>query len=248
MKDLPRIFLTSPRKLYKPEEFESSKNQHTKKFFKSKVLCYPTCFRSIQTQQTAWGRKTGENRTYLPSKITERSFTCFRKFSAAKVFQHSNLPPWLAFSTQISSTGPKLTENRAPYLANTVGKWQNVLVFTLFSINCRQRKHLGYLKKVQSVHHNFLVLLRESQVELTKRWNGTGRQIWITQEKLWQSQKWDARIWRNRVSRPSSGPEFCVIWLLKMPASGWGLLWASLSFVPWLALNTFLDVSGAVPV
>ena len=49
------------------------------------------------------------------------------------------------------------------------------------------------------------------------------------------------------MSWPSSGPEFCVIWLLKMPASGWGLLWESSSFVPWLILNMFRDVHGAVP-
>ena len=48
-------------------------------------------------------------------------------------------------------------------------------------------------------------------------------------------------LWR------SSGPEFCAIWLLKMPASGWGLLWASSSFVLWLGLNTFRKVCGAVP-
>ena len=45
----------------------------------------------------------------------------------------------------------------------------------------------------------------------------------------------------------SSGPKFCVIWLLERPASGWGLLWESSSFVPWLILHTFRDVSGAVP-
>ena len=43
------------------------------------------------------------------------------------------------------------------------------------------------------------------------------------------------------------GQRFCVIWLLKRPASGWGLLWESSSFVPWLILNTFQDVSGPVP-
>ena len=48
------------------------------------------------------------------------------------------------------------------------------------------------------------------------------------------------------MSWPSSGPEFCVIWLLKRPASGWGLLWESSWFVPWFILNTFRDVSGAV--
>ena len=45
----------------------------------------------------------------------------------------------------------------------------------------------------------------------------------------------------------SSGPEFCVVWLVKMPVSGWNLLCQSVSFVPWLILNAFRDVSGAVP-
>ena len=49
------------------------------------------------------------------------------------------------------------------------------------------------------------------------------------------------------LSWSSSGPEFCVIWLLKMPASGWGLLWESSSFAPWFILKMFRDVSGAVP-
>ena len=43
------------------------------------------------------------------------------------------------------------------------------------------------------------------------------------------------------------GPELCVIWLLKMPASGWGLLRESSSFAPWFILKMFRDVSGAVP-
>ena len=49
------------------------------------------------------------------------------------------------------------------------------------------------------------------------------------------------------LSWPSSGPEFCIIWSWKMPASGWRSLWESSSFVPWLVLNAFRDVSGAVP-
>ena len=48
-------------------------------------------------------------------------------------------------------------------------------------------------------------------------------------------------------SWPSSGTEFSVIWLWKMPASGWESLRGSSSFVPWLVLNAFRDVSGAVP-
>ena len=40
--------------------------------------------------------------------------------------------------------------------------------------------------------------------------------------------------------------DFCVIWLWKMPASGWGSLWELSSFVPWSVPNAFRDVSGAV--
>ena len=50
-----------------------------------------------------------------------------------------------------------------------------------------------------------------------------------------------------RVSWPSSGPEFCVIWPWKRPASGRGSLWESSSFVPWLVFNAFRDGSGVVP-
>ena len=39
----------------------------------------------------------------------------------------------------------------------------------------------------------------------------------------------------------SSRPE------VRRPASGWGSLWESSSFVPWLIVNTFRDVSGVVP-
>ena len=50
-----------------------------------------------------------------------------------------------------------------------------------------------------------------------------------------------------RLSWPSSGPAFRVIWLWKMPASGWGSLWESSSFVPWLSTFVFRNVSGTVP-
>ena len=46
---------------------------------------------------------------------------------------------------------------------------------------------------------------------------------------------------------PSSGPKLCVVWLWKMPASGWRSLWESSSFVPWVVPYAFRDVSGAVP-
>ena len=49
------------------------------------------------------------------------------------------------------------------------------------------------------------------------------------------------------LSGPSSGPEFCVVWLRKMPASGWGSLWESSSFVPWFSTFVFRNVSGTVP-
>ena len=49
------------------------------------------------------------------------------------------------------------------------------------------------------------------------------------------------------MSRRSSRREFRIVWLPKMPASGWGSLWESSSFVPWFVLNAFRDISGVVP-
>ena len=49
------------------------------------------------------------------------------------------------------------------------------------------------------------------------------------------------------LSWPSSGPDFRVVWLLKLPASGWESLWELSSYVPWFVLNSFRDVSGAIP-
>ena len=49
------------------------------------------------------------------------------------------------------------------------------------------------------------------------------------------------------MSRRSFWPEFCIVWLPKMPASGWGSLWESSSFVPWFVINAFRDISGVVP-
>ena len=54
-------------------------------------------------------------------------------------------------------------------------------------------------------------------------------------------------FWTNLLSRATSGPEFCVIWLRKMPASGWGSLWELPSFVPWFSTFVFLGVPGTVP-
>ena len=55
-------------------------------------------------------------------------------------------------------------------------------------------------------------------------------------------------LWKQLLSRATSGPEFCVIWLRKMPASGWGSLWESSSFVPWFSTFVFWNVSRTVPV
>ena len=48
-------------------------------------------------------------------------------------------------------------------------------------------------------------------------------------------------------SWPTSGPRFCVIWVRKMPASGWGSLWDSSSFVPWFSTLVFRNSSGVRP-
>ena len=49
------------------------------------------------------------------------------------------------------------------------------------------------------------------------------------------------------LSRQSFGPEVCVVWSRKMPASGWGSLWESSSFVPWFSTFVFRNVPGTVP-
>ena len=48
------------------------------------------------------------------------------------------------------------------------------------------------------------------------------------------------------LSGHSFGPEFCVVWPWKMPASGWGSLWESSSFVPWFSTFVFRNVPGTV--
>ena len=45
---------------------------------------------------------------------------------------------------------------------------------------------------------------------------------------------------------PTSWPEFCVVWLRKRPASGWGSLMESSSFVPWFSTFVFRNVPGTV--
>ena len=54
-------------------------------------------------------------------------------------------------------------------------------------------------------------------------------------------------ISRGLVSRQPFGPKFCVVWPRKMPASGWGSLWESSSFVPWFSTFLFRNVPGTVP-
>ena len=49
------------------------------------------------------------------------------------------------------------------------------------------------------------------------------------------------------MSRQSFGPKFFVVWPRKMPASGWGSLWQSSSFVPWFSTFVFRNVPGTVP-
>ena len=39
----------------------------------------------------------------------------------------------------------------------------------------------------------------------------------------------------------------CVVWLRKRPASEWGSLWESSSFVPWFSTFVFRNVPGTVP-
>ena len=48
------------------------------------------------------------------------------------------------------------------------------------------------------------------------------------------------------LSRQSFGPEFCVVWPRKKPASGWGSIWDSSSFVPWFSTFEFRNVPGTV--
>ena len=58
---------------------------------------------------------------------------------------------------------------------------------------------------------------------------------------------WVFSITPVTMSRATSGPEFCVIWLRKMPSSGWRSLWESSSFVLWFSTFGFRNVPGTVP-
>ena len=51
---------------------------------------------------------------------------------------------------------------------------------------------------------------------------------------------------KGYLSRHSFGPKFCVLWPRKMPASGWGSLWESSSFVPWFSTFVFRNFPGTV--
>ena len=53
------------------------------------------------------------------------------------------------------------------------------------------------------------------------------------------------RWWK--LSWPNSGPEFRVVWLRNMPASGWGSLCESSLFVPWFSTFVFRNIPGKVP-
>ena len=64
----------------------------------------------------------------------------------------------------------------------------------------------------------------------------------------WRSVNTDELLLRSStyLSGHSFGPEFCVVWPWKMPASGWGSLWESSSFVPWFSTFVFRNVPGTV--
>ena len=55
------------------------------------------------------------------------------------------------------------------------------------------------------------------------------------------------KVSKNWIPWPTSGPKFCVVWLRKMPAAGWGSLRESSSFVPRFSTFVFRNVPGTVP-
>ena len=61
-----------------------------------------------------------------------------------------------------------------------------------------------------------------------------------------------SRQWRTSpvtpvtMSRQPYGPRFCIVWPPKMPASGWGSLWESSSFVPRFSTFLFRKVPGTL--
>ena len=86
--------------------------------------------------------------------------------------------------------------------------------------------------------------------------------VWKQQLTAWNNESWSF-VWGKTnswaigrrktkefitgLSRRSFWPEFRIVWLPKTPASGWGSLWESSSFVPWFVLNAFRDITGVVP-
>ena len=58
---------------------------------------------------------------------------------------------------------------------------------------------------------------------------------------------WVSSITPVTMSRQSFGPEFCVVWPPKMPASEWRPPSESSSFVPWFSTFVFRNVPGTVP-
>ena len=74
------------------------------------------------------------------------------------------------------------------------------------------------------------------------------RLYWILTNVVTLSWPQRLRFWTLVImSWPISGPEFCVVWLRKMPASGWGSLRESSSFVSWFSTFVFRNVLGTVP-
>ena len=79
-----------------------------------------------------------------------------------------------------------------------------------------------------------IVPLRSSIGQIIRRPATTG--IFSALQFCWRCLSW-----------PTSGPKFCVVWLRKMPASGWGSLWESSSIVPWFSAFAYRNVPGTVP-
>ena len=87
--------------------------------------------------------------------------------------------------------------------------------------------------------------------------NSTGANAFLIHFKLQEIEKENLTVQKLNsgaktvpevgVSWRSSGPEFCVIWPWKRPASGRGSFWEPSSFVPWLVFNASRDGSGVVP-
>ena len=57
---------------------------------------------------------------------------------------------------------------------------------------------------------------------------------------------WSPKGITDKTVTTFSRSEFWVVWPQKMPASGWGSLWESSSFVPWFSTFVFRNVPGTV--